>query len=114
MKTWIITSWLTIRRWVSTVRGTTAYRTEYVSELPDDIRPHRLYAIGTSSPWSVAMLCPCGCQTVIQLSLLKQDKPRWKLTTNRKKAPTLSPSVHRTSGCCAHFFLREGKVVWCE
>jgi len=74
-----------------------------------------LYVIGNGSfPWAVAMLCPCGCGSVIQLSLLEADSPRWRLFIDHKGVPTLAPSVHRTRGCKSHFFLRAGQIDWCD
>lgn len=64
--------------------------------------------------WSVGMRCPCGCGQRLELMLLKQVKPRWDLTIDRKGRPTLRPSVWLRTGCRSHFWVREGKIVWCE
>lgn len=85
-----------------------------VDELPDVLRNRRLYLIGHASPWSAALLCPCGCGEVINLSLLADDSPSWKISAGRDGLPSLSPSVWRTQGCRSHFFLQEGKVLWCD
>ncbi len=64
--------------------------------------------------WSVGMRCPCGCGQRLELMLLKQVKPRWDLTTDTKGRPTLSPSVWLRTGCRSHFWVRGGKIIWCE
>lgn len=81
-------------------------------ELPDTLKPRALYLIGDGTPWCAALLCPCGCRAVLQLSLLEEDSPRWRLLLNGNGLPTLVPSVRRTRGCHSHFFLRGGRIVW--
>lgn len=85
-----------------------------VDELPDALQKRCLYLIGGTTPWAAAMLCPCGCGAVIQLSLLNNESPSWTVTFDRAGLPTLSPSVWRTQGCRSHFFLRCGSIVWCR
>jgi len=87
-------------------------RSVAVDELPDSLAQHRLYLIGSGVPWSAALICPCGCGKVIQLSLLPDDSPSWTVSFDRDGLPTLSPSVRRTNGCRSHFFLRHGAIVW--
>lgn len=85
-----------------------------VAEAPDTPRPFEVYAIGDPHIWQAALLCPCGCGHLIQLSLLKSDSPRWNLKVDRNGKATISPSVSRTLGCQAHFFVRGGKIIWCD
>ena len=87
-------------------------RSVAVDELPDSLAQRRLYLIGSGVPWSAALMCPCGCGEVIQLSLLPDDSPSWTVSFDREGLPTLSPSVWRTKGCRSHFFLRHGAIVW--
>jgi len=72
-------------------------RSVAVDELPDSVAQRRLYLIGNGVPWSAALLCPCGCGEVIQLSLLPDDSPSWTVSFDRDGLPTLSPSVWRTN-----------------
>lgn len=86
-----------------------------VEDLPGTLNSGHLYLIGSRSPWAAALLCPCGCSQTVQVSLLPEDSPSWTLQLEgRAKLPTLSPSVWRTKGCRAHFFLRAGEIVWCD
>jgi hypothetical protein len=87
-------------------------RSVSVDELPDSLAQRRLYLIGSGVPWSAALICPCGCGEVIQLSLLPDDSPSWTVSFDRDGLPALSPSVWRTKGCRSHFFLRHGTIVW--
>jgi hypothetical protein len=91
----------------------TAYRVVFTEEVPDIVEPRRLYAIGENSPWLAVVSCPCGCGEVIHLSLLDADSPHWQLKIDRTGKPTVSPSIWRTKGCEAHFFLKAGVVRWC-
>ena len=88
------------------------FRSVTIEELPDSLTQRRLYLIGSGVPWSAALICPCGCGEVIQISLLPDDSPSWTVSFDRDGLPTLSPSVWRTKGCRSHFFLRRGNIVW--
>lgn len=55
-------------------------------------------------------LCPCGCGAEGYLDFRSAENPQhpsWKWDGNRE-APTLSPSILRTSGCRWHGYLRDG------
>ncbi|WP_373276366.1 DUF6527 family protein [Sphingomonas agri] len=60
------------------------------------------------------MVCPCGCQTTIQLSLVPNDRPRWRAQVAENGIISLSPSVWRTRGCGSHFVVRDGKIRWAK
>lgn len=60
------------------------------------------------------MVCPCGCGEIIQLSLIKEDNPMWRIVKNDKNQITVSPSIWRTKNCRSHYFLRDSKIVWAE
>lgn len=114
MRNWIAKIWKSLSTSGTGKHGRDAYRIEYAAELPTKLRRQRLYAIGEHSrPWSAALLCPCDCGAVIQLSLLDTDSPSWHLALDRRGRPTLSPSVRRTKGCRAHFWLCKGRITWC-
>jgi len=57
-------------------------------------------------------LCPCGCGDVIRLNLSDKERPCWALQFI-DDIPTIRPSINKLSGCKSHFFIRDGKVVWC-
>lgn len=64
--------------------------------------------------WCVGMRCPCGCGRIIELLLIPEASPRWRVTSDTAGRPTLHPSVHMKDGCKSHFWLRQGRVQWCE
>ena len=89
-----------------------SYASEKVEDLPDALEPKTLYIVGEDSPWAAALLCPCGCKEVIQISLIANDNPRWRLFEHTDKTMSIFPSIRRTKNCCAHFFLRRGRIAW--
>lgn len=69
--------------------------------------------VDDGDPWSAGMMCPCGCERVLEVMLLPGVKPRWDVEVNAKGQPSLRPSVWVADGCRAHFWLRNGRVHWC-
>ena len=89
------------------------YKTEYKEELPEVFADKTIYLIGESSnPWLIAFKCPCGCNSIIHLNLLKDAEPRWKCKITSRKRVNISPSVWRTKGCKSHFFVQSSKIDW--
>ena len=64
--------------------------------------------------WSVGMRCPCGCRQRLEMMVLKEVKPRWDVSTDSRGHVTLQPSVWLREGCRSHFWVRSGKVIWCD
>ena len=58
--------------------------------------------------------CPCGCGYVITLPLQKPHRPKWTLSKSESKRPTLYPSVWQNKGCHSHFWIEDGKIIWCN
>ncbi len=105
-------SWF--RRLVASVRQWFSPRliALHVEELPDLLAVRRIYLVGEDDPWQAAFQCPCGCEALIQLSLIPEDKPSWNASVHDDGTVTLFPSIWRKRNCKAHFFVRQGKVVW--
>ncbi len=64
--------------------------------------------------WAIAFLCPCGCKDRLELVLIPEVKPHWVLKLDNADHPTLHPSVWRKTDCGAHFWVKEGRIIWCE
>ena len=95
------------------LRPRDVYATETVTEFPDTLEPECVYLVGEESvPWFAALLCPCGCGALIRLSLLIDDRPRWRARRHFAGTVTLEPSIWRKRGCGSHFFVRRGQIVW--
>lgn len=72
-----------------------------------------LVAPGQRPKWALFQ-CPCGCQSVITLSLQSVHQPHWSLMNSSANRPILSPSVWRDVGCLSHFWIKDGRVFWCQ
>lgn len=58
--------------------------------------------------------CPCGCGNVITLPMKRPHSPRWTLDGDTVEKLTLYPSIWQNEGCCSHFWIRNGQVLWCK
>lgn len=85
-----------------------------VEDIPDRLIPANVYLAGEDNNlWAAAMLCPCGCKDVIELNLMTQARPCWKVQQHPDRTVSLAPSVWRQKGCGSHFFVRHGRIDWC-
>lgn len=64
--------------------------------------------------WCVGLKCPCGCGYTIELPIIKEAKPRWDLNINLQNQISLYPSVFLKKGCKSHFWVKNGKIIWCS
>jgi hypothetical protein len=110
---WLMWLWAWIRSWF--VRKPTPLRTVHLEELPDQLDPKAVYVLGEGKHrWFAAMLCPCGCGATVQVSLMPESRPRWRLIEHGADGTvSLDPSLWREGGCESHFFLRRGLIQWC-
>lgn len=92
------------------------YKTKYVSEyLPKYLKKETIYVVSEDGfAEHVSMLCPCGCNKVLHMNLIPDEKPCWKILTPNNKPLSLHPSVWRKKGCKSHFWFKNGKVIWCK
>lgn len=82
---------------------------------PARLMANTLYLIGDDEcEWAAAMSCPCGCGSLIQLSLARDSRPSWRVRRHRDGTVSLLPSVWRTVGCRSHFILYKGRIFWCR
>jgi len=64
--------------------------------------------------WCVGSRCPCGCARAVELLVIDEADPRWDISTDDQRRPTLTPSVWLRDGCRSHFLIQRGRVKWCE
>ena len=85
----------------------------HLDELPEKVNDKTIYIIGDLNlPWLLALKCPCGCGSLIQLNLLKDTAPCWSYKITKKRKINIFPSVWRTVGCKSHFVIRNSKIDW--
>lgn len=92
------------------------YRTITVEEsLPQTLKRRTLYIVEEDGfQEQAAMLCPCGCERILQMNLIPDERPCWQLAQHENGTATLHPSVWRKKDCGAHFWFRYGRVQWCH
>jgi hypothetical protein len=84
-----------------------------VLDIPETLQVNKIYVVGEKqNKWVALMICPCGCTQTIQLNLLSEATPCWRITIHRSKAVTVRPSVWRITGCKSHFTLIKGNLNW--
>jgi hypothetical protein len=90
------------------------FRVEYVQEdIPDILKRKTLYVVKEDvTPWSAAMVCPCGCRSILHLNLLPDERPMWIVTHHTDMTVSLSPSVWRKVDCQSHFWFRHSRIYW--
>src|SRR5258706_7892587 len=94
-------------------KKTVPLRTIVVNEAPEPLQPNLLYLVGTRHhPWAVIFLCPSGCKAAIELNLLPEARPCWRIRKHWDSTVTLYPSVDRVTGCKSHFWIRRGTIEW--
>jgi hypothetical protein len=109
---WTVRLWHWITSWFR--RAPKPLHTVHLEELPEQLGAGAVYVLGEGShKWFVAMICPCGCGETVQVSLLTEARPRWRLVEHSDGTISLEPSVWRKVGCRSHFFLRRGMIQWC-
>lgn len=80
----------------------------------EEVEESTLYFVAAANkPKWVLFRCPCGCNSVITLSLQQIHRPRWSLRASQNNRPVLYPSVWRDVGCMSHFWIMDGRVYWC-
>ncbi len=90
--------------------------TQVVQEhpVPEEIKKGRLYLVrgGKKDKWA-CFRCPGGCDETIKLSLSQSRSPRWSVSSDWLKRPTVLPSVRQISECRCHFWVKKGGIDWC-
>lgn len=57
--------------------------------------------------------CPTDRSEIIQLCLMQSHRPRWRVSRDWLRRPTIYPSVRQIAGSYAHFWIERGKVSLC-
>ncbi len=106
---------LWLRKAVAAITPRRRLRVVAGDSLPEKLPPLDLVvAREDDEDWCVGFRCPCGCGRKLELMLLENVRPRWKLTVDKRGRVSLHPSVWVKVGCRSHFWLKAGKVVWCD
>lgn len=92
------------------------YRTQLVEgDLPKVLQRRTLYVVQEDGFLEqAAIICPCGCKRILQMNLLTDERPCWRVTRHEDGTATLHPSIWRQKDCGSHFWFRRGRVQWCK
>ena len=114
IKEFFVGGWRRAYVWLKEWRDP-AYRTLVVQEnLPKQLQPRILYIVEEDGvEEQAAMICPCGCRRTLQMNLLTDDRPCWRVTKHADGTVSLHPSVWRKKNCNSHFWFKRGRVEWC-
>lgn len=89
------------------------YKSVRTSDVPDKLAPGKVYLIGENDHlWSAALKCPGGCGTVLEINLVPDMRPQWKVTEDKDGVVTIEPSIWRKRDCGCHFRITRGMVRW--
>lgn len=102
------------RRWATWRRRQREVWTALRSDgLPDSLATRTIYLVGEDGVlWFAALICPCGCNDLVQLSLHREGRPRWTVGVDETGLVSLAPSVWRQVGCRSHFSVSRGRLIW--
>jgi Family of unknown function (DUF6527) len=48
------------------------------------------------------------------MMILKEVKPRWDVAVDTQGHVSLHPSVWLREGCRSHFWVKSGRIIWCD
>lgn len=89
------------------------YKFVNTEDIPDAIENGKIYIVGEDGyDWVAVLKCPCGCKETIQLNLLTDARPCWKIIHHKDKTMSLSPSINRTVNCKSHFSISRNMLSW--
>lgn len=104
-----------VLRWLDALGPARSLSVVAFDTLPDRL-PWRSVVLTNDDgePWSVGMRCPCRCGTRVEVLVDPLAAPHWTVIVDSRNRPTLNPSVWLDGGCRSHFWLREGRIEWCD
>ena len=107
---WIVPLWDRLRP------APSGYGIRKVEDLPERLRPGVLYVVAEGrTETQASMACPLRrCGDTLNMNLMPDDDPIWRLSIGDDGRPSLTPSVWRKQDCGCHFWLRDGRIEWCR
>lgn len=88
------------------------YKVTAVTEFPAYIEKNKVYIVGEKKcKWVAVFKCPCNCDSLVQLNLLKNGDYQWRIRIDKGKV-SISPSIYRKFACQSHFSIVNGNLEW--
>lgn len=111
MPNWLRRFWSWLLGWIT--GRSPVYRSRRVSDAPDHPEKGTVYIVGEDGfDWSAVMKCPGGCGKVLEMNLLPDAEPVWRVSEHEDGSVSLHPSVWLKTGCRCHFVLHRSRVRW--
>src|SRR5579863_4571822 len=86
-------------------------RVESMNDLPNRLK-ESVYIVGKFKPKWVVLACPCGCGDRIDVNLMENRQPFWRLSMEDGQV-TLHPSLWMPKEKCgSHFWIRKNRIEW--
>jgi len=115
MKIWIPSKLLAIWNRILHLLGRRFLCVFVEEDLPKKLKKNMVYIVTSQGePWHASLICPCGCGELMHLNLMTDEKPCWSISDYQQGSITVHPSIWRTAKCKAHFWLRRGRIDWCQ
>jgi len=89
------------------------YSLIFSNEVPVELGDNIIYICDENQAWIMSFKCPCGCDNDVHLNLLNDANPKWIYKITNSKL-TVFPSIDRVCRCRSHFWIRKGKIHWCD
>ena len=82
---------------------------------PEELPPGTVVIVkdGQLEKWA-CLRCPGGCGEKLMLSLSQARRPRWAVTMDWLRRPSITPSINQLNACRCHFWIKGGAVQWCD
>jgi hypothetical protein len=111
MPAWLVRFWSWLLSWLP--GRDRLYRAVHVTDTPDRPKKNLVYIVGEDGhDWSAVMNCPGGCGKPLEMNLLPDAEPVWRVTEHTDGSISLHPSVWLKTGCRCHFVLQQGRIRW--
>ena len=108
--------WKYIKIWLLNLfyRYKPAYQTEWIENLPDQLKKNTVYILGGRKyPFQTVFICPRSCGKKIYINISPQHKKKWDIIEHKNDVISLSPSIWMAhSECNCHYWLKKGKFNW--
>lgn len=101
------------------------YKVEFIEDYPDGllnrvdismIKDGIIYIFNKDQKKWAWLKCPCGCGLIITLCVHGNYSPKWDIEIENEMI-SITPSIFFHSHKCpnggSHFFIKQGKVLWC-
>jgi hypothetical protein len=86
-------------------------RVESMADVPRKLKGELYIVVGSRPKWAI-LACPCRCGERIDVNLMENRQPSWRLSADGKEV-SLHPSLWMPKEKCgSHFWIRQNRIDW--